>query len=188
MNSNVNIFLAKLQQCINLFEEIDNLIDENRGNMSRIDSELSDWIHKLQCDDTLTKEQMGSIALKIKELRKVRADLCNESTLISMFRCSGRSLFFKKSRTSFVEEISDCVNNFNAPYHNRIITENDIKNVISAPVEAVICDAPKKGSPNRHIDMVAFTKCVKMGMKAPEIAKELNMGVSTVYKLKKGIA
>lgn len=52
MNSNIDtIFLGKLQQALDLLDEIDDMIKQNPNDQQQIDFEISDYLHLLQNKD-----------------------------------------------------------------------------------------------------------------------------------------
>ena len=90
MENKENIFLVKIQNCLKLLDEIEDIIGNNPNDQSNIDYELSDYLHIIQennqkLDDKtkielvdkiekarLQREQYNSIYLLENILQKIK--------------------------------------------------------------------------------------------------------------------
>lgn len=173
-------FLATLQRAIDVLNELDGLIDSNGDRQSKIDLELSDWLHKLQYDDELTNEQITNIGIKIKELRKERESLRNEYELISEFKTHKNKLFEQSNRQFLVNNIQIRLKKLNQPYNNRVLTEEDINKVINNTVNKSE-EEIKTRKKYVFTDKETIRSMLLEGYKAKEVANELGCSLSTVY-------
>lgn len=173
-------FLATLQRAIDVLNELDGLIDSNGDRQSKIDLELSDWLHKLQYDDELTNEQITNIGIKIKELRKERESLRNEYELISEFKTHKNKLFEQSNRQFLVNNIQIRLKRLNQPYNNRVLTEEDINKVINNTVNKSE-EEIKTRKKYVFTDKETIRSMLLEGYKAKEVANELGCSLSTVY-------
>ena len=132
------IFLKKLQDCIISLDELDQIIETNGERQSKIDLELSDWLHLLQGNiDELKSNRfvLANIAEKIAILRLERASLRNEFELIKRYKEISKQMMTKDNRQFVIAEIQKVMKNLNQPYQNRIIDEKDIEMIKAVTVE-----------------------------------------------------
>lgn len=173
-------FLGTLQRAITTLDELDTLIETNGDRQSKIDLELSDWLHKLQYDDTLTNEQITNIGIKIKELRKERESLRNEHELIEEYNKNKNKLIERGNRQFLTSNIQIRMKRLNQPYNNRVLTEEDINKVINNNVhnsDEEIKTRKKYVFTNKE----TIRNMLLEGYKAKEVANELGCSLSTVY-------
>ena len=175
------IFLATLHRVIDALNELDDLIDTNGERQSNIDLQLSDWLHKLQCDDNLTNEQITNIGIKIKELRKERESLRNEYELINEFSKNKNKLFQKENRQFLVCNISQRLERLNQPYNNRVLTDEDIDKVINNNVNKSEEVETKQRKKYTFTNKNTIKEMLLEGISARETAKHLGCSLSTVY-------
>lgn len=124
------IFLKKLQDCVINLDELDEIIETNGERQSKVDSEISDWLHRLQNHFEELKPNrvaLANIAEKIAILRLERASLRNEFELIKRYKEVSRQMMTKDNREFVIAEIQKTMKNLNQPYKNRIINEEDIE-------------------------------------------------------------
>ena len=140
------IFLKKLQDCVIDLDELDEIIETNSERQSKVDSEISDWLHRLQNNFEELKPNriaLANIAEKIATLRLERASLRNEFELIKRYKEISRQMMTKDNRKFVITEIQKIMKNLNQPYKNRIINEEDIK-LVEALTENEKCQTRKK--------------------------------------------
>lgn len=124
------IFLKKLQDCVIDLDELDEIIETNSERQSKVDSEISDWLHRLQNYFEELKPNriaLANIAERIATLRLERASLRNEFELIKRYKEISRQMMTKDNRKFVIAEIQKIMKNLNQPYKNRIISEEDIE-------------------------------------------------------------
>lgn len=173
------IFLGTLHRVISTLDELDELIDTNGDRQSKVDLELSDWLHKLQYDDELTKEQITNIGIKIKELRKERESLRNEYELITEFSKNKNKLFQKENRQFLVHSIKQRLERLNQPYNNRVLTDDEMNEVLNHNI--VKNEETKTRKKYVFTDKELIKSKLLEGYKAKEVANELGCSLSTVY-------
>ena len=173
------IFLGTLHRVITTLDELDELIDTNGDRQSKIDLELSDWLHKLQYDDDLTTEQITNIGIKIKELRKERESLRNEYELITEFSKNKNKLFQKENRQFLVHNIKQRLERLNQPYNNRVLTDDEMNEVLNHNIVKV--EETKTRKKYVFTDKELIKSKLLDGYKAKEVANELGCSLSTVY-------
>ena len=102
------IFLKKLQDCVIDLDELDEIIETNSERQSKVDSEISDWLHRLQNNFEELKPNriaLANIAEKIATLRLERASLRNEFELIKRYKEISRQMMTKDNRKFVITEI-----------------------------------------------------------------------------------
>lgn len=173
------IFLGTLHRVISTLDELDELIDTNGDRQSKIDLELSDWLHKLQYDDELTTEQITNIGIRIKELRKERESLRNEYELITEFSKNKNKLFQKENRQFLVHSIKQRLERLNQPYNNRVLTDDEMNEVLNH--NTVKNEEVKTRKKYVFTDKELIKSKLLDGYKAKDVANELGCSLSTVY-------
>lgn len=129
MNQQDKKLLKKINEIVKLLNEID---DENNNiaeQISRVDCEQSDWLHLIENSD-LSNREYSNVARKIKALRKMRRSLKNEQVLLNTYSNNISKLIYNNQRDFFVQKINATAKQLDSEYKNRIITEDDIKNVL----------------------------------------------------------
>lgn len=168
-------FYNKLTQAVKILDELDDMGNECPKKQSEIDSEISDWLHKIQHDE-LTEKDYVEIGKKLKELRKERESLNNQWELARIYNTDRNRLADPGNREFLMNSIRNKYNNFNKPYNNRVLDEEKIKEVLGT--------SRKKRT---KVDHEKITKMFNDGMSVKDISKELGCAEITIYKhLKKG--
>lgn len=126
------IFIKKLQDLINLLDEIDNEIKDRPTDQSKVDGELQDWYHLMQNED-LSDEQYIKIGKQIKELRKERNALRKTSLLHSYYETHKYSLIDNKDsqRDIFVSNMMLHWKTSDKPYKPRVLDEDTVNEILS---------------------------------------------------------
>lgn len=71
MDNQETVFLAKIQNVINLLDEIDEIIDNNPTMQQNIDYEISDYLHIIQrYNDEITTSSKVKMINDLANLRK----------------------------------------------------------------------------------------------------------------------
>ena len=175
------IFLKKLQDCIIDLDELDQIIETNGERQSKIDLELSDWLHLLQGNiDDLKKNcfVLANIAEKIAILRLERASLRNEFELIKRYKEVSRQMMTKDNRQFVIAEIQKVMKNLNQPYQNRVITEKDIEMIKAVTVEESKSIKKKRARKSRAESEALNTKIwdlYNQGISQTKIAKMVGL-------------
>lgn len=178
-------FLKILQDAINNLNKLDELIDSNGERQSRIDSELSDLLHLIE-NRELNDRQLVKVARRIKELRCVRRSLRNEYEIIRRYTELKQRISQKENRDILFVEIQRRIKSLNQEYVNRILTQEDIDNLLKE--DKVISSKRKK---LKNVPEEEIIRLLEMGYSQTKIAKELGITQPTVSlkikKIKKGI-
>ena len=178
------IFLKKLQDCINDLNELDEIINTNPERQRKIDLELSDWYHFLQNKD-LNRESLANVAERIATLRKERASMHKEYDIIKKFNELKDRLNSKENRQFMIVEIHKTLKEWETPYKNRILTENQIQEVVNQNTKIVLKDKRTKVS-DEEIWIL-----YKQGVSQKKIADKFNMAQPSISmrlkKIKEGL-
>lgn len=76
MDNQETVFLAKIQNVINLLDEIDEIIDNNPTMQQNIDYEISDYLHIIQrYNDDITTSSKVKMINDLANLRKKKNEL-----------------------------------------------------------------------------------------------------------------
>lgn len=175
------IFLKKLQDCIISLDELDQIIETNGERQSKIDLELSDWLHLLQGNiDDLKNNRfvLANIAEKIATLRLERASLRNEFELIKRYKEISKQMMTKDNRQFVIAEIQKVMKNLNQPYQNRIIDEKDIAMIKAVTVEEAKSVKKKRARKSRAESEALNTKIwdlYNQGISQTKIAKMVGL-------------
>lgn len=175
------VVLKKIQDVIQGLDDLDGMFAENSQNQSKNDSEISDWLHVLQDDETLTDEAIAEIGRKIGELRKERNSLRNAYEIMKTFNENKNKLIHPDNRKFLTTLVHKTMKNLNQPYKNRIISEDEIHAL------------KKDKEPNKHhnagrkekYNIEQIKELILSGKTQREIAKELNCVQSTISTYKK---
>lgn len=123
------IIYEKINQAITLLDEIDEMINTQSTELQKVDWELSDWLHFIENNDVLEKDAF-KIIKKIKDLREIRRSLANENAIEDTYKNNASKMMGNNTRQFLLQEIHKTINRLNCDYKNRVLTDDDIKNVI----------------------------------------------------------
>ena len=182
MDDKENIFLAKIQSLCNIFDEIDELIEDNPSEQQKIDFEISDYLHLLQNED-LSDSSMLNISKKLKQARLKREMLHNTALLIKTFNDNKQRIIHNNTRGMFRSNIKNTMNKLHQDYNYRVLEENDIKELKKEINENV-----KKS--RSKISKEELLEKINEGMRTKDIAEHFETTPSTICHLKQkyGIA
>lgn len=132
-----NEFLAKLKNVITLLDEIDDVIDELPTKQGNVDSLLSDYLHMFENYD-LSKDAVYEISKRIHSERVLRRNLTNMSFIAKTYRDNVNKLMNKQSRVFLHQKIEETMKRLNMEYKNRVITDEDMNELINAEDKTII--------------------------------------------------
>lgn len=183
-NNHEHIFLAKINNVINLLDEIDNIIDNNPEMQSNIDSELSDYDHIIQNYGTTMRIASKLKVLEMIELCRLKRVQFNSISRIGEFYNRNRQkLFYSHTRESFKNELTSLVSSLHQPYRYRVLTDGDVEDFIKQD------DEEEKPKQKRHrkcmIDKETLQELLNKGMKNVDIAKKYGINPVYISQLKK---
>lgn len=137
--------LKKVRDVTKLLDEIDEMIKTQAEELSKVDTELSDWYHLIENND-LNKDQSFKVVKRIHDLRIVRRDLNNENELEKTFSTHKNKLIGTDTRQFLNTEMNKKRKSLDTQYNNRVITQEEIEEVMS-PLEH-----KKRGRPKKKVD------------------------------------
>lgn len=137
--------LRKVKDVTKLLDEIDEMIKSQAEELSKVDTELSDWYHLIENND-LNKDQSFKVVKRIHDLRIVRRDLKNENELEKTFSTHKNKLIGTDTRQFLNTEMNKKRKSLDTQYNNRVITQEELEEVMS-PLEH-----KKRGRPKKKVD------------------------------------
>lgn len=188
MNNDIDIiFLSKLQQVLNMLDEMDNMIKDNPDNQQKIDYEISDYLHLIQNTD-LDKLDINKVMTALKELRLKRASHYRFYEITKTYNANRDRLKYTSSRANLKEIIKNTLDNLNNEYNYRILESNDLNALCTEKIQEKKKRSPKKSK--YHITEFDLRKMVDDGMSTSEIATIFGCDQSMIshYKRKYGIS
>lgn len=190
INSKEKMFLGKLKALLDTFdsmdkivEEINDIIDRQPNEQSRIDQLLSDYYHILENDD-LSDEEIINIGKKIHEIRLQRRDENSVGKLIHCYDINKNKLTYsnKGNRQMFYQAIANLKKTLHEDYKYRILTDNDIINLKEKKIKKTK-KCKRKYSTAPSLD--ELIKCLSEGMKNKEISEKFDITPTYVSVLKR---
>src|SRR5690625_4306776 len=93
------LFLAKIQQVLNLLNEIDDIIDNLPEKQQNIDWEIRDYLHLLESrGEEFTKDAKLSIDDSLARCRTLRRRLLNIFEISKVYNTNKNKLIYKNQR------------------------------------------------------------------------------------------
>lgn len=130
-----NELLMLIQETLKAYDEADKQFDKIEefcqnisDDQSRIDSILSDLYHEIENDD-LTDEQMITFGKEVKKYRKIRRKMDNANIIRNVFDKHKSKLPIREQRPFFRNSVKQVLQDLNKAYKNRVLTDEDIKNL-----------------------------------------------------------
>lgn len=123
------LIVEKIKNAVQILDEIDEMINSQSTELQTVDLELSDWYHLIE-NNELSDEASIKVVKKIHDLRKLRRSLSNESSIENAYQTHKTKLVGNNTRSFLANEIYKVVKNLNKEYKNRVITDEDIKNIL----------------------------------------------------------
>lgn len=190
INSKEKMFLGKLKALLDTFdsmdkivEEINDIIDKQPNEQSRIDQLLSDYYHILENDD-LSDEEIINIGKKIHEIRLQRRDENSVGKLIHCYDINKNKLTYsnKANRQMFYQAIANLKKTLHEDYKYRILTDNDIIDLKEKKIKKTkTCKRKYSTAPS----LDELIKCLSEGMKNKEISEKFDITPTYVSVLKR---
>lgn len=178
MENKENIFLVKIQNCLKLLDEIEDIIGNNPNDQSNIDYELSDYLHIIQENNQkLDNKTKIELVDKIEKARLQREPYNSIYLIGKYFTENKNKLLYTNSRKIMYKGLSDLLGTLHKPYNYRVFSEEDIKEILK-PTE-------NKSNRKSAISKEMLLECVENGMTSSEIATKYNCSTSNISHLKK---
>lgn len=130
--------LEKISNILQIYDELEKEIDELDDmcekipeEQSNVDKLLSDYYHIIE-NEELSNEAMVNICKKIHDARKIRREFDMKNTLISTYKKNKNKLMIspRATRGMFRNSLSQAVKSFPTKYNFRILSEEDVKNIV----------------------------------------------------------
>ena len=135
--------LEKIKQTVKLLDEIELMISTQAAELSKVDSELSDWLHIIE-NNELSKEECFNVMERMHALRIERRELNNEYELEKVYQTHKSKLSGNETRQFLIAEINKKKKELNQEYKNRVLTDENIKNVLGEEEPKKRRGRPKK--------------------------------------------
>lgn len=179
-----NELLVKIKNAIELLDEIDDILDRTPIEQSRCDSLKSDYLHIYE-NYELTDEQMISVSKKVHDVCVERRNWNNIALVGKAFRDNANKIGYKNQRPFLVNAIQMVVKNLNQDYKDRVLSEDDKKELLSIVDEPInVRRGYKKVSDQVKEEIILK---IKQNVAIKDIAKEYSMKYATLYKWKKDL-
>lgn len=122
------ILVNKITNVVKLLDEIDEMIITQSSELQKVDLELSDLYHFIE-NNNLSKETSIKLIDRIKYLRLVRRTLQREYEIENTYKNNSSKMMGNNTRNFLLSAINQTVKNLNTEYKNRVLTDEDIKNL-----------------------------------------------------------
>ena len=184
-----NEFVAKLQNCINAYEEADKLFDEIDDfitntmpeQTSKYDSEQQDYLHILE-SYSLTDDQIISISRKLEKNRDERRNWHNIYNISKVWNEHKSKVINRNNRVFLRENISKVLKNLDSNDWNfRVLSEEQVNELLEVK-EQTPSKRGRKSSFSEDI-IREVVKMYKEKKKIKDIASYFDMNVNTCYSL-----
>lgn len=140
------IIVEKIKQVINLLDEIDEMIETQSIEVQNVDLQLSDYYHLIE-NNELNNSASINVIKRIHDLRLLRRSLNNEHEIENIYNTHKSKLPGKETRQFLLHEIHKIVKSLGSQYKNRILTDEDVKEILNEPEEK---PKKKRGRPPKE--------------------------------------
>lgn len=122
------ILVEKITQAIKTLDEIDEMILTQGQELQKIDLELSDLYHFIENND-INEDTSVKLIDRIKYLRLIRRSLQREHEIENAYKNNSSKMMGNNTRGFLLNTVYQTVKNLNTEYKNRVLTEDDIKDL-----------------------------------------------------------
>lgn len=133
--------INNLKDIIQAFDNLAEIKNQHPDKMQKVEYEISDILHLIENSD-IPSECCETIIGKLKELRQERRSLKNQYELMKTYETYKDRLLNDNSRIMFASEIGKAVNKLDSEYKNRVLTKEEIEELITPKKKKV--GRPKK--------------------------------------------
>lgn len=123
------IIVEKIKSAIKVLDEIDEMINSQALALQLVDYKLSDLYHLIE-NNELSDEASINVVKFIHALRKQRRSLNNEHEIEITYQTNKSKMTGSETRQFLANEIFKTTKRLNQEYKNRVLTEEDISNLI----------------------------------------------------------
>lgn len=183
MDNQETVFLAKIQNVINLLDEIDEIIDNNPTMQQNIDYEISDYLHIIQrYNDDITTSSKINMINDLANLRKKRIEYNSIFKIGNYYRNNINKLINKDRRQFFRNDIGQEFKKCHEQYQYRVLAKEDVDKLVNVYDEQVQ-PIKKHRTRTSSIDKETLREMLDKKMKQCEIAKQFNITPGRVSQL-----
>ena len=129
MENRDEMLVKKIKMVIDTMDEIDEMIKSQPSKLQAVDFELSDLYHLIEYYDLKEKAKIN-IVNRIHELRQSRRSLNNEFEIENTYQTHKSKLTGTETRQFLANEIYKTVKRLNNEYKHRVLTEEDIQQLM----------------------------------------------------------
>jgi hypothetical protein len=189
MNDKLTIFLAKLQQVLNLLDDIDEMIGNNPSDQSNTDTLLEDYKHLIEENaDNMSNDAKINMINYYAKARLTRRNNKNFYEVTKYYNNNRQKLQYKSGRQNLYREVQNKLNNLGNKYNYRVLTDDEVKNFINY-VDNTSDDKNKETNKIKHrnvkVSKDELEKLLKDGNKSVDIAKMYGVTSQYISLLKK---
>lgn len=123
------IILEKINQAIDVLNEIDEMIESQPREIQNIEFQLSDLYHLIE-NNELSEAASINVVKKIHELRIIRRSLNREHEIELCYNNQKSKLAGKDTRKFLLSEIYKTIKKLDTSYKNRVFTDEDINELL----------------------------------------------------------
>ena len=123
------LIVEKIKDAVQILDEIDEMINTQSTELQTIDLELSDWYHLIE-NNELSDEASIKVIKRIHDLRRLRRSLNNEHEIENTYLTHKSKMTGNETRQFLANEIFKTVKKLDSEYKNRVLTDEDIKNIL----------------------------------------------------------
>lgn len=175
MDNQETVFLAKIQNVINLLDEIDEIIDNNQTMQQNIDYEISDYLHIIQrYNDDITTSSKINMINDLANLRKKRIEYNSIFRIGNYYRNNINKLINKDRRQFFRNDIGQEFKKCHEQYQYRVLAKEDVDKLIDSHDEQVQ-SVKKHRTRTPSIDKETLKEMLDKKMKQRDIAEQFGI-------------
>lgn len=183
MDNQETVFLAKIQNVINLLDEIDDIIDNNPTMQQNIDYEISDYLHIIQrYNDNITTSSKVKMINDLANLRKKRIEYNSIFRIGSYYRNNINKLINKDRRQFFRNDIGQEFKKCHEQYQYRVLAKEDVDKLVNVHDEQVQ-PIKKHRTRTSSIDKETLKEMLDKKMKQRDIAEQFGITPGRVSQL-----
>lgn len=184
-----NEFLAKIQQCLDKFDEADALFDDiddfinNKmpEEQSKYGNEQQDFLHLIE-NYQLNDEQLLALGRKLEKNRNERRNWDNIARIALIWKTNKAKVYNRNSRIFLKEQLQKGVNGLDNDWRFRTLSQSDLEKLFDEPIKKK--ETKKKGRTPISKEIIGnIISKYEQGLKARKISEILNMKLPTVYAI-----
>lgn len=141
MKNRDEIIYNKIKQAVIILDEIDKMINTQGEELQKVDYALCDWLHYIE-NNQISEKNSIKIIKEIQKLRKQRRCLHNEYEIEKTYKNNSSKVMGNNTREFLLAEISKVIKQLNNDYKNRILTNEEINNILE--------EKKKRGRPKKN--------------------------------------